>query len=270
MTEKARHKRSATHLQAAFGAPPDGAILLGSGGGPLVSRWEALSERVPYPHLDLPSTTVPGHAGTAGMMAVNGQRLLVLSGRAHRYEGYSNEDLVCLIRAIRAWGVQRAILTSAVGSLRADLPPGSLVRITDHINFSGNPLVGNHAESFPRFPDLSRAYSPRLGDCFTASAAAAGVSVEHGVYAMTSGPSYETPAEVRMLRQLGGDVVGMSLPTEVIGAAQVGLEVLGVGVVSNFGSGLAPADLTHEEVLEVVGAALSQLGAVIEGVLARW
>ena len=270
MTEEARYKRSATHLQAAFGDAPDGAILLGSGGGPLVTRWEALSERLPYTQLDLPTTTVPGHAGTAGIMAVNGQRMLVLSGRAHRYEGHSNADLVCLIRALRTWGVQRAILTSAVGSLRADLPPGSLVRITDHINFTGNPLVGNHAESFARFPDLSRAYSPRLGGCFVAAAEAAGVHVEHGVYAMTSGPSYETPAEVRMLRMLGGDVVGMSMPTEVVAAAQIGLEILGVGVVSNFGSGLAPADLTHEEVLEVVGAALTQLAAVIEGVLARW
>lgn len=270
MNTPSRVDRAAEHLSEVFGEPPIGAIVLGSGGGPVSARWKVLSETYSYGHFDLPDTTVDGHAGHACMMAVDGQRVLVLSGRVHRYEGHSNADLLCMVRALHKWGVRRLVLTSAVGSLRRDLPPGSLVCVTDHINTVGNPLLANHAPGFPRFPDLSKAYTPHLAALFAAVAAKTGVKTHEGVYAMTSGPSYETPAEVRMLRMLGGDVVGMSMPTEVIGAAQLGLEVLGVAVVSNLGAGLAEEDLTHEEVLEVVGAACSRLGTVIEGVLQQW
>jgi purine-nucleoside phosphorylase len=269
MIEQSGFSRAAAKLQAVFGPPPDGALLLGSGGGPLVSRWRAASASTTYAELGLPMPGVPGHAGTAQLMEASGRRLLVLSGRVHGYEGHDSETQLRLIRALGAWGVPRVILMSAVGGLRMDLPPGSLVRITDHINFAGNPLVGNPGAG-PRFPDLTHAYSAELGALFTESAAAAGVPVHEGIYAMMSGPSYETPAEIRMLRQLGGDVVGMSMALEVIGAAEAGMEILGVSVVSNFGSGLSPDALTHEEVLEVVGSALSSLGTVLEGVLSRW
>jgi len=235
----------------------------------MVSRWKPVSETLPYSALGLPASTVPGHAGKVRVMDVNGQRLLVLSGRIHHYEGHDNEAMLRPVRALRAWGVERLILTSAVGALRRDLPPGSLVRITDHINFAQNPLVGNHADIGPRFPDLVNAYSPRLGALLSEVAAAQDVTVHEGIYAMMSGPSYETPAEVRMLRALGGDVVGMSMPIEVIGAAHAGMEILGVSVVSNLGAGLADEVLTHAEVLDVVGTAVARLGALIEGVLER-
>mgnify|MGYP006066154629 CR=1 FL=1 len=170
-----------------------------------------------------------------------------------------------------AWGVERLILTSAVGGLRTSLPPGSLVRITDHINLSPNPLIGmNIPEIGARFPDLTDAYTPDLGALFDEAAAACGVETHTGVYASVSGPSYETPAEVRMLGMLGGDVVGMSLGPEVTGACHAGLKVVAISVVSNLAAGLASETLTHEEVLEVVGEAVSALATVLEALIQRW
>lgn len=272
MSEQRSYHRVAERLQAAFGDAPSGAVLLGSGGGPLVSRWEGVVPAQPYGVLGLPSPTVPGHAGTVAVMrsSASGERLVVLSGRIHRYEGHSNETLLLPVRALRAWGVSRIVLTSAVGSLRRTVAPGALVHIDDHINLAENPLVGNHAPLGPRFPDLSRAYSPRLGALLQATAAAQGVTLHRGVYAMMSGPSYETPAEIRALERLGGDVVGMSMPPEVVGAVQAGLEVLGVGIVSNFAAGLSEEHLSHDEVLEIVGSAVARLGGLLDGVIAQW
>lgn len=271
MKEVTRIEQAASALRSSFGEAPSGAVLLGSGGGPMVSRWSAVGEAVPYAALGLPATTVPGHAGQVQLMEAAGHRLLVLSGRVHAYEGHDNATMTRTLRALRHWGVERIILTSAVGSLRRDLPPGSLVRITDHINFAHNPLIGNPAPgASTRFPDMGSAYSPALGRLFSAVAAEQSVALSEGIYAMMSGPSYETPAEVRMLGMLGADVVGMSMPIEVVAAAEIGMAVLGISVVSNFGAGLSDEHLTHDEVLEVVGGAVARLGTVIEGVLARW
>ena len=170
--ETTTYHRVAERLQATLGDAPAGAILLGSGGGPLVSRWAVRTAPQSYAALGLPSPTVPGHAGTVSVMAADGVPLAVLSGRLHRYEGHDNETLLLPVRALRAWGVQRVILTSAVGSLHMHMAPGALVAILDHINFSENPLVGNHSALGPRFPDLTHAYSPRLLSLLRATAAA--------------------------------------------------------------------------------------------------
>lgn len=261
---------AAEQLAAAFGEAPSGAIVLGSGGGPIAARWPTVGAPRSYASLALVAPTVPGHAGEARLVTVNQQRLLVLSGRIHAYEGHDNEAMLRTMRALAVWGVKRVCLTSAVGALRADLPPGSLVQIVDHMNLSPNPLIANHAPLGPRFPDLSRVYSPRLGALLQTAAAHHDATVPQGVYAMMTGPSYETPAEARMLRVLGADVAGMSMPIEAIGAVQAGVEVLGVAVVSNLAAGLTEEDLTHEEVLVVVGQAIETLGRLLEDLVGQW
>ncbi|MEL6347529.1 MAG: purine-nucleoside phosphorylase [Myxococcota bacterium] len=270
MQSEELYQRAAQQLKGAFGDPPRGAILLGSGGGPVAARWPGRTEARPYTDLGLPGPTVAGHAGRARLVDVQGQPVLVLSGRVHPYEGHSNEVMLRTIRALAAWGVERVMLMSAVGSLRLDLPPGALIQIVDHINFAPNPLVGNGAPLGARFPDLADAYTPRLTALIQDSARRRGIDLPQGVYAMMTGPSYETRAEAKMLRILGADVAGMSMTYEVIAAAQAGLEVLGVAAVSNYAAGLSDEALTHEEVLEVVGKGVKALGDLFEDVIDRW
>jgi len=271
MSEIQLIRAAAAALQHHFGDAPAAAIVLGSGGAPMLERWPALAAGVLYADLALPATTVSGHSGKLGMVEISGQPVAVLSGRVHGYEGRGAAEQLRAVRALSAWGVKRIILTSAVGGLRTSLPPGSLVRITDHINLSPNPLMGeNLSEVGQRFPDLTGAYDPALGAIFDAAAAECGVKTHCGVYASVSGPSYETPAEVRMLGMMGGDVVGMSLGPEVTGAAHAGLKVVAISIVSNLAAGLATETLTHAEVLEVVGEAVSALAQVIEALLQKW
>lgn len=271
MSEIQLVKGAAESLRQRFGTAPKAAIILGSGGGPMLAQWPVVAEGVDYAELGLPPTSVAGHGGQVSVVSVSGQPVAVLSGRIHGYEGRGPAEQLRSVRAMAAWGVERIILTSAVGGLKVSLPPGSLVRITDHINLSPNPLVGNnHPDIGPRFPDLTGAYDPDLGAIFDQAAVDCGVLTHTGVYASVSGPSYETPAEVRMLGMLGGDVVGMSLGPEVTGAAHAGLKVVAISIVSNLAAGLSADALNHEEVLEVVGEAVSALARVIESLVARW
>ncbi|MFT5683639.1 MAG: purine-nucleoside phosphorylase [Myxococcota bacterium] len=271
MSEIQLIRAAVAKLQHHFGDAPAAAIVLGSGGAPMLDRWRSLADGVAYEALALPRTTVTGHSGQLGIVEITGQPVAVLSGRVHGYEGRGAAEQLRAVRALAAWGVKRVILTSAVGGLRLSLPPGSLVRISDHINLSTNPLMGeNIPDVGPRFPDLTGAYDPALGAIFDEAAAECGVTTHVGVYASVSGPSYETPAEVRMLGMLGGDVVGMSLGPEVTGAAHAGLKVVAISVVSNLAAGLATQTLTHTEVLEVVGEAVSSLARVIEALLKKW
>ena len=271
MSEIQLVRGAAEQLRQQLGPAPRSAIILGSGGAPLLKRWPQRAAGVDYEALGLPRTTVSGHSGQISLVEVSGQPVAVLSGRVHGYEGRGPAEQLRAVRALAAWGVERLVLTSAVGGLRTSLPPGSLVRITDHINFSANPLVGNNEPGIgPRFPDLTNAYDPELGALFDVAAADCGVKTHVGVYASVSGPSYETPAEVRMLGMIGGDVVGMSLGPEVTGAVHAGLKVVAISIVSNLAAGLSSESLNHEEVLEVVGEAVARLGRVIEALLGRW
>ena len=265
------YRQAAEALQQALGVAPRGAILLGSGAGPLMERWPHRAAPVPYPSVGLPKTSVAGHLGALQIVEIHGEPVALLSGRMHSYEGHSDEVMLRTVRALARWGVERVVLTSAVGGLRTSLPPGSLVRITDHINLGGNPLIGpNDPELGVRFPDLTHAYDPTLGAAAAAAAAVAGVTLHEGVYANVSGPSYETPAEVRMLAAMGGDVVGMSMARECIGAVHAGLSVLGISVVSNLAAGLSAERLDHEEVLAVVGEAVENLARLLEELVRRW
>lgn len=252
----------AAQLSAAFGPAPRVAMVLGSGLGPVKDRVVA-PQRVPFAALGLPTTSVTGHAGAAIVGQLNGVRVVVMAGRVHLYEGWHPADVVRGVRALAAWGVEVLVLTNAAGGVHADLPPGTLVRIVDHINFMGsNPLVGPAYGT--RFVDGSHIWDAELGDALEATAKGRGVRLARGVYAGMLGPSYETPAEVRMLRTLGADVVGMSTVPEALAAAEVGMSVAGVAVVTNFGAGVTDAPIDHGAVTAVAGQAASNLADILE------
>ena len=256
-----------TRLQEAFGAPPPIAVVLGSGLG-------AFTDQIPEPttasfaELGLPEPTVPGHAGSVRVGTLGDQRLAVVAGRVHLYEGLPPVVSVRGIRALHRWGVGKLLLTSAVGGLAEGFDPGTLVVIRDHLNLMGtSPLVGS-AWGAQRFPDLSQAYHPELRGSLLDAAARAGVPVREGVYAAMLGPAYETPAEARMLLGLGADVAGMSVVPEVLAAAALGLPCAALSLVTNRVAGLGGASLTHAEVTEAAAAAAPHLAAVLAGAVA--
>jgi purine-nucleoside phosphorylase len=265
-------QHSVDELTARYGSAPQAALVLGSGMGPVFDRIQEVEGETSFSELGLPTTGVIGHSGRFCVGRLADLRIAALAGRIHGYEGYPADMQLRAVRVLARWGVSRIVLTSAVGSMHLEMPPGSLVRVTDHINLSGrNPLTGpNDLEIGPRFPDMSFAYDPVLGEDLEAASAASGVKLHHGVYATTSGPSYETPAEVRMLKLVGGDVVGMSLGPEVIGAVHAGLRVLAISIVSNYAAGLTEDALSHDEVTEVVGEAADRVALLLESLAHRW
>jgi purine-nucleoside phosphorylase len=194
-----------------------------------------------------------------------------LQGRVHCYEGWTAEDVAFGARVLCGLGVKLVVVTNAVGGVNPSLAPGDLVRITDHLNLTGqNPLAGENDDRLgPRFPDLSEAYDARLGALLEACAEGQGQRLYPGVYAWLLGPSYETPAEIRMLRTLGADVVGMSTVPEVIAARHMGVPVVGISVVTNLAAGLSGRKLSHEEVSEVAGRVRDRLGALVADFLPK-
>lgn len=243
-------------VQKRTGIRPKVGIVLGSG---LSKFADAPSHAVRIPYRELPGfpePTAKGHAGELilGTLCVNGSgtEVAVMSGRFHLYEGYSARQVTCGIRLFQELGVEGVILSNAAGGIRADLKPGDLAIITDHINLQGtNPLTGNRDEIGPRFPDMSEAYSLRLRRIALEMADKLGIPLREGVYAAMSGPSYETPAEIRFLRTIGADLVGMSTVAETIAANHLGMQVLGISCVTNVAAGLSAEKLSHAEVLEV-------------------
>lgn len=259
---------AAAALQRRFGTAPTTAIVLGSGLGGLVGRLED-AVRAPYAELALPRASVAGHASELVCGRLGRVALAVLSGRVHLYEGRSPSEVVRYVRVLHRWGVRRLLLTNSVGGITDGLVPGDLVIVTDHVNFQGrNPL---HGPAFgERFPDLSRAYDPGLRRVLADAAQALGIAVHTGVLAAMPGPSYETPAEIRMLRTLGVDVVGMSTVPEVIAAAEVGLRAAVLSLVSNRAAGLAGHPLSHAEVTEAARAAGDRLAALVAEAAVRF
>jgi purine-nucleoside phosphorylase len=227
---------------------------------------------IPYaevPHF--PLSTAPGHAGELVLGTLEGQPVAALSGRAHLYEGYTPEQVVLPVRAMRLLGAEILLITNAAGGLDPTWDPGTLMLIADHLNLTGrNPLVGpNDARLGVRFPDLSAAYHPGLRAQAREAAAEAGVSVEEGVYAGLLGPSYETPAEIRMLRTLGADAVGMSTVMEVIAANHAGLAVLAISCITNLAAGLLPRELTEQEVIDTAARVRDTFAALVRTVIGR-
>jgi purine-nucleoside phosphorylase len=254
-----------------FGAPPQTAVVLGSGLGGLARRLED-PQTADYKSLGLPEPSVAGHAGTLAVGRLGQARVAFLSGRVHLYEGRPTDEVVLAVRCMAHWGVERIILTNAAGGVDPSFQAGDVMLMTDHLNLTGrNPLVGTDTERWgPRFPDMGRAYDPDLRAQALALAGELGIALHQGVYAAMIGPSYETPAEVRMLAVLGARAVGMSTVPEAIALAQLGLPVLGFSMISNQGAGIGDAPLDHAEVSEAAAKAGVSLGQLIQALVERW
>src|SRR5450759_2779395 len=230
---------------------PERGSVLGSGLGGLAA---ALEDSVASPFQDLPGwppATAPGHEGRLLLGHLEGRPIVLLQGRFHRYEGNDPGRVVQPVLLFQRLGARAVMLTNAAGGLDLSFPAGTLMLVTDHVNLTGeNPLIGPNADSSgPRFPDLTDAWSPRLRAQLAAAAAAEQVDVAEGIYIGLTGPSYETPAEVRLYAGLGGHAIGMSTVLECIAARWAGLEVCGISLVTNAGAGFSGEPLTHEEVL---------------------
>ncbi|MGB0589091.1 MAG: purine-nucleoside phosphorylase [Myxococcota bacterium] len=222
--------------------------------------------RIPYHEIpNMPRTAVVGHAGELVLGELEGLPVAVLSGRVHRYEGHPMTDCVFGVRMLGRLGTPRVLLTNAAGGIIPTFAPGTLCRITDHINATGeNPLFGPNIDALgPRFPDMTQAYCPELGATLERAAAEANVTLERGVYAMMCGPSYETPAEIRMLKTQGATLVGMSTVPEAIALRHMGVTVTGISVVSNYAAGIGEGTLDHSEVKEAAAAVGPRLLATI-------
>jgi len=241
----ARMIRTRVHDEASV------AIVLGSGLGAFASD---LAQATAIPYNEIPGfarATVEGHAGRLVIGKVGDSIIAAQQGRFHFYEGYSLEDVTFPIRVLKLLGVHTLILTNASGGLNTEFAPGSLMVITDHINLMGvNPLIGANDERFgPRFPDLTNVYSPELQDIVLHSAREMGLEMRRGVYAALTGPSYETPAEIHMVRALGADAVGMSTVPEAIVARHMDMKVVGISCITNLAAGVTDRPVDHTQVI---------------------
>ena len=265
-------ERAAAAIRARLGETfPKTAIVLGSGLGRF---GEKLSRATSMSYADIPGfsrSTVAGHHGKLIVGEVGGAPLAVMQGRIHAYEGHPPQAIAVPIRTLRKLGVERLVLTNASGGLKADMPAGTLMIVTDHINFSGiNPLAGPNDESIgPRFPDMSSAYDPELRAMLAAAARETGVAVRTGVYLYTLGPNFETPAEVRMFAMLGADAVGMSTVPECLAARHCGMKVAALSLVTNPAAGLSTTPLTHEETLAAAQSAYERVERLLLAFLAK-
>lgn len=261
--------RKATAYQPTVG------LILGSGLGALADAVEEANS-IPYEQIPRwPRSTVVGHQGRLVIGKLEGQTVMVLQGRVHFYEGYSIHEITFPVRVMQAMGIQTLIVTNAAGGINKSFVSGDLMLISDHINFPGlvgnNPLVGpNDEELGPRFPDMSSAYDGKLRALAQQVASRAGFTLHEGVYACLSGPNFETPAEIRMLRTIGADAVGMSTAPEVVTARHAGIRVMGVSGIANGTIDSVDSDLktSHEEVLyNMDNKIVPRLTTLIQGVL---
>lgn len=270
LSQKLSQARDAVRA-AAPGAAPEVAIVLGSGLGGLADALED-ARFIPYAEIPgFPRSTVEGHQGRLALGRLEGREVVCMQGRVHMYEGYAGEDVAFPIRVMLGLGVDTLVVTNAAGGVNPDFGAGSLMLISDHLNLTGtSPLLGpNPSELGPRFPDMSEAYDPALRAAARAAAEGLGLSLHEGIYAGLLGPAYETPAEVRMLRTLGADAVGMSTVHEVIAARHMGKRVLGISCISNPAAGLGDEPLRHEDVQAAAAAAREGFTALVRGVVTR-
>jgi purine-nucleoside phosphorylase len=246
-------------------------VVLGSGLGAFS---EVLENRVETPYSQVPGwppSTAVGHAGKLVEGRIGTTDVIVLDGRAHLYEGYSARQVTFGIRELHRRGVQSVVLTNAAGAINLKYRPGELVLISDHLNLLGvNPLAGPNDESLgPRFPDMSDAYAREYRELARQTAKELGIALEEGVYAAVPGPSYETPAEIRYLRIIGADLVGMSTVPETIAANHMGMRVLGISCVTNMAAGVLPRKLDHSEVLEIADRVRGKLTKLLSKIVPR-
>ncbi len=262
-------RAAAEILHRAAGFRPRVGIVLGSGLGGLADR---IGDAVAVSYRDLdgfPVPSVEGHAGRLVMGQLGGQPVACMQGRVHAYEGNGFDALKTAIRALKLAGCDTLVLTCAAGSLRVEVGPGRLMAISDHLNLLGaNPLTGPNEDSFgPRFPSMTDAWDPDLRALMRRKALEQNIDLVEGVYAAYPGPSFETPAEVRMLKVLGADAVGMSTVPECIIARHCGLRVAGCAVITNLGVGLGDGPVDHDQTLRAASAAASDLERLLVGFL---
>jgi len=262
-------RKAAAYIAARISGVPDTALVLGSGLGSLAGEVE---NPVIIPYGDIPGfavSTAPGHAGRLVIGKLNGRQVLVMQGRLHCYEGHPLDRVVFPVRVFKMLGVKNLILTNAAGGVNMSYRPGDFMLISDHINLSGrNPLVGANCDELgPRFPDMSRAWDPALRAGARKVASGLGLELREGVYAWLLGPSYETPAEIRMVRIIGGDAVGMSTVPEAIAAAHCGLRTLGISCITNMAAGILDKPISGEEVIEISEKRRPEFSALIRGIV---
>jgi purine-nucleoside phosphorylase len=266
-----RVEEAASHIRSRCQLLPDTAIVLGSGLGDFA---DTLLDAIAMPYVDVPhwpASSVVGHSGRLVIGTSAGRRIAALAGRVHFYEGHDLATVVFAIRVMGRLGVRRLILTNAAGGINTAFASGALMIIDDHINMlGGNPLLGPNDERFgPRFPDMTEVYSSRLRRIGDDAARARGVAVSHGIYLAVTGPSYETPAEIRFFRQMGADAIGMSTVPEAIAARHMGIEVLGISCISNPAAGVLPHPIVHDDVIATTQRVRSSFISLLEGIVER-
>jgi purine-nucleoside phosphorylase len=266
-----RAQRAAQFIHSRTSTEPSVAIVLGSGLGAFADE---LIEATAIGYDEIPGfahATVEGHAGRLVIGKAGNVAVAAMQGRFHFYEGYSLEEVTFPIRVLKLLGVNTLMLTNAAGSLNTELTPGSLMVISDHINLMGvNPLIGPNEERFgARFPDLSVAYDPVLQSLVIDEAKAMGLSLRRGVYASLTGPSYETPAEIHMVRTLGADAVGMSTVPEAIVARHMDMRVIGISCITNLAAGVSSRPIDHSQVMEIGERVRGQFTELLRRVIGR-
>jgi purine-nucleoside phosphorylase len=270
-SEFARAKRAASYITSKTKLRPKVALVLGSGLGGFANEFiDAI--RIPYKKIPgFRSSTVEGHAGTLVIGKVGDVAVAAMQGRVHFYEGYSSKEVAFPMRVFRQLGIRAAILTNAADAINLNYDQGALVLIKDHINLQGtNPLVGPNDDRFgPRFPDMTNAYSKSYREVAFDEANRLGLKIHEGIYAAMSGPSYETPAEIRYLKAIGADLVGMSTVPEVIVARHMGIGVLGISCVTNMAAGIIDREIDHAEVMRTGERVRSQFVALLRAAIPR-
>jgi purine-nucleoside phosphorylase len=250
---------------------PEIGLVLGSGLGPL---GDALEDQVLIPYANLPhfvASTAPDHKGRLIIGRLGGKVIFCMQGRFHYFEGYSMAEITYPVRVMCRLGIKTLILTNACGGLKKEFSPGDLLLISDHINFMGmNPLIGPNAEDFgPRFPDMSKTYTPELADYARSSAKDLGIPLKEGVYLGYSGPSFETPAEIRLFQSFGASVVGMSTVPEAIVARHCGMKILALSCITNLAAGILDKPISSEEVTEAAGKAGEKFSRLLTEIVYR-
>ncbi|WP_099222286.1 purine-nucleoside phosphorylase [Listeria costaricensis] len=258
-------------IRQSYQGTPKIGLILGSGLGVLADEITD-SVKIPYqeiPHF--PVSTVEGHAGQFVFGKLEQKEVVAMQGRFHYYEGYAMEEVTFPVRVMKELGVELLLVTNAAGGVNELYHAGDLMLISDHINFTGtNPLIGRNVDHFgPRFPDMSEAYSLRLREQARKIASDLEIPICEGVYAGFSGPTYETPAEIRMMRTLGADAVGMSTVSEVIIARHAGIEVLGISCITNMAAGILDQPLSHEEVIETTDRVQADFLRYVKALIAQ-
>ncbi|MFB5661569.1 purine-nucleoside phosphorylase [Alteribacillus sp. HJP-4] len=269
MTTNDLSMKAAEYLKAHIQEVPATGLILGSGLGVLADE---IKNPINISYQDIPGfpvSTVEGHAGRLVFGRLEGKPVAAMQGRFHYYEGYSMKDVTFPVRVMKALGVNTLLVTNAAGGVNESFKAGNLMLITDHINMMGaNPLIGKNDDSLgTRFPDMSSVYSKTLFESARQGAEKLQISLQEGVYAANTGPAYETPAEIRMLRLLGADAVGMSTVPEVIAAGHSGMKVLGISCISNMAAGILDQPLSHDEVMETTERVKEQFLALMKEIV---